>query len=185
MKHADGYGALLFFLVTLYLNHRSLKSCYRVTSRLAQGITHLTISPSGPLVHHLILILCNIGLEVIEYGETFLLTGNNNITSLLKKDTNYLCITGYPGYPSAEPASLHTLRVLRLLVCSLGSTYFFVIVAVPELIIGRLVESMTAILVSIREDVSKGRISAADFCRKADIVRNSYSELGKVTTKEF
>ncbi len=71
-------------------------------------------------------------------------------------------------------------RLLRILLISLGSTYCFVIVAVPELIISRLLQILTHLLEADRDELSKRRLTPAEFCKKTDILRNSFDSLGKV-----
>ncbi len=58
--------------------------------------------------------------------------------------------------------------------------YIFAVLSVPELMIGRLLQSLAHMLEHNRISLSKGQISLRTFCANVDVVRNSFHDLTKV-----
>ncbi len=58
--------------------------------------------------------------------------------------------------------------------------YIFAIWSVPELVIGRLLQTLTSILADGSEELDRRRIGVGEFCKRVDLVRISYFKLSKV-----
>ncbi len=64
----------LCFLLTLFLSHQSLSSCYRVTTRLNKCCRDIP-SPRPQVCHHFILIFSTIMWDVLTNSQPFLIGG--------------------------------------------------------------------------------------------------------------
>ncbi len=54
------------------------------------------------------------------------------------------------------------------------------VLLVPELVLGRLVESLTAMLAHELGRLEGRRATVEEFCQKVDVVRNAFEKVGKV-----
>ncbi len=82
-----------------------------------------------------------------------------------------------------EPTSLVLSRLLAFLLKLVLALYYFAILSVPELVIGRFLQSLAYNLQDNKERLSKGHITFSSFCNKADVVRLAYGSLSKVCKK--
>ncbi len=68
----------------------------------------------------------------------------------------------------------------RFLFSESFMVYQAAVLLVPELIVGLLLQSITALTSHQLDQLSKRRISFDEFCSKIDVARVAYSNLGKV-----
>ncbi len=85
MKMSNVLMFNVFLAVTMALNHKSFRRCYRVTVRMVPEVAAACggFPPVGRDVrHHLVLLSCFVLWEVLNYAQPFILEGshicNNN-----------------------------------------------------------------------------------------------------------
>ena len=104
MSFADNGMDILFFFATLVLNHQSLGTCYRMTTRysarqgakltkpqiadvfsiyhhrMTRGVYNLP-PPTVQIRHHIILIACNLGWDIISNVQPLMLGGRHSLAN--------------------------------------------------------------------------------------------------------
>ncbi len=151
MDHALSYTNAL---VVMVVNYVSFGQAYRITTLMAHNVGVSYRGPGPILRHHFLLLALYLSRSVI--------------TWLILLEQN------------AQQVSEHPVWFLVGAVNEVLYLWFaFSICAVPELVIGRLLQTLTSTLSDGLDEVNKRRIEVGEFCSRVDLVRIIYGKLGK------
>ena len=188
VRNMETWCSVLFMLSTMFLNHRSMSSCYRVSTRcLASelGLDNYPI-PKVELRHHFTLMLIYTVGSLLAFANEIkaLCTYRQHLEQqwyVVVADNNADFTTTALGY-HLENSSLKEVGMILAdqTFLFLMMAYTFAVLSLPELVISTFLHALGHALEDNLKRNSVVASSAPRFCRRVDQVAGAFNQLAKV-----